>query len=59
MSNKRNYGLDIYRILCCIGVLTYHVMDDVLGKTGGGVVVLYTLQPPFVYRGFFLSLDIY
>ena len=36
MSNKRNYGLDIYRILCCIGVLTYHVMDDVLGKTGGG-----------------------
>ncbi len=58
MSNKRNYGLDIYRILCCIGVLTYHVMDDVLGKTGG-VVVLYTLQPPFVYRGFFFSLDIY
>lgn len=58
MSNKRNYGLDIYRILCCIGALTYHVMDDVLGKMGG-VVALYTLQSPFVYRGFFFSLDIY
>lgn len=35
MSDKRNYGLDLYRILCCVGVLNYHVMDDVLGKGGG------------------------
>lgn len=31
---KHNYSVDIFRILCCIGVLTYHVMDDVLGKEG-------------------------
>lgn len=53
MSNKRNYGLDIYRILCCIGVLTYHVMDDVLGKTGGGSGALY-FAASFCVPGFFL-----
>lgn len=37
MHVERNYGLDLYRIFCCIGVLTYHIMDDVLGKSGGGV----------------------
>ena len=29
---KRNYGLDIFRIMCCVGVLNYHVVDDVLGS---------------------------
>ena len=29
--NERNYGIDIFRILCCIGVLIYHTVDDVLG----------------------------
>ncbi len=33
--NKRNYGIDIFRILCCVGVLIYHSVDDVLGVRGG------------------------
>lgn len=32
---KRNYGLDLFRIMCCVGVLNYHVIDDVLGNGGG------------------------
>ena len=31
---NRISGLDIYRILCCIGVLGYHVLDDVLMLEG-------------------------
>lgn len=27
---KRCYGADIFRIFCCIGVLVYHVFDDLL-----------------------------
>lgn len=33
---NRNYGIDIFRILCCVGVLDYHIMDDVLEISGGG-----------------------
>lgn len=32
---NRKSGLDIYRILCCLGVLGYHVLDD-LPMVGGG-----------------------
>lgn len=32
---KRNYGLDIFRILCCVGVLDYHIMGAALSGTGG------------------------
>lgn len=38
MDINRNYGLDIFRILCCIGVLCYHIMDDLpLEYEGGGM----------------------
>ncbi len=49
-TNRHNYGLDLYRILCCIGVLTYHIMDDVLGKSDGGGPISYILQPHTVSR---------
>lgn len=26
----RDYGIDIFRIMCCIGVLIYHIFDDIL-----------------------------
>ncbi len=52
MSDKRNYGLDLYRILCCVGVLNYHVMDDVLGK--GGVAYFLYFAASYCVPGFFL-----
>lgn len=51
MSNRRNYGLDVYRILCCFGVLTYHVMDDILGKTGASILYF---MASYCVPGFFL-----
>lgn len=30
MYMRRNIGLDIYRSLCCSGVLGYHVLDSIL-----------------------------
>ena len=33
--DNRNYGIDVFRIFCCIGVLNYHIMDDVLNSQGG------------------------
>lgn len=48
---NRISGLDIYRILCCIGVLGYHVLDDVL-MLGGAVRLYYACS--FCVPGFFL-----
>lgn len=48
---SRNYGLDIFRIMCCLGVLNYHVMDDVL-QIGGAYVLYYGSS--FCVPGFFL-----
>lgn len=53
MHVERNYGLDLYRIFCCIGVLTYHIMDDVLGKSGGGTPEFFIFQLRFVCRDSF------
>lgn len=54
---KRNYGLDIFRILCCIGVLDYHIMGAALSGAGGGIAwygkILYYLAA-FCVPGFFL-----
>ena len=53
MRDERNYGLDVYRILCCMGVLTYHIMDDVL-VCGGGLMLWFSiLRLPTVCRDFF------
>lgn len=49
--NERNYGIDIFRILCCVGVLIYHTVDDVLGVRGG--YALY-YGASFCVPGFFL-----
>ena len=27
MENHRCYGMDAFRIMCCLGVLTYHTMQ--------------------------------
>lgn len=32
---EKEVGIDVFRILCCIGVLCYHIMDDVLNFGGG------------------------
>ena len=53
MRDERNYGLDVYRILCCLGVLTYHIMDDVL-VCGGGVLCC-----GFLFCGFLLCTGIF
>ncbi len=50
--SKRNYGLDIYRILCCIGVLTYHIMDDVLGQSVWAKTLYFAAS--YCVPGFFL-----
>lgn len=49
---NRNYGIDIFRILCCVGVLDYHIMDDVLEISGGGLKV-YTFWHLFACLDFF------
>lgn len=50
--NERNYDSDIFRILCCVGVLIYHTVDDVLGVRGGTYVLYYGAS--FCVPGFFL-----
>ncbi len=32
---KRNSGLDLFRLLCCIGVLNAHVVDDLILRNSG------------------------
>lgn len=54
MEDTRNYGLDIYRILCCIGVLTYHIMDDVVGKPGEELAKALYFAASYCVPGFFL-----
>lgn len=36
MLQKRKCGIDIFRIMCCMGVLGYHIMDDIVLSTPGG-----------------------
>lgn len=54
---NRNYGLDIFRIMCCLGVLDYHIVGAYLNGTnvcsGGGGQALYFLAA-FCVPGFFL-----
>ncbi len=54
MRDERNYGLDVYRILCCMGVLTYHIMDDVLVCGGGSYAVVFYFAASYCVPGFFL-----
>lgn len=48
--NERNYGIDIFRILCCIGVLIYHTFDDILGVNGA---CIFYYGASFCVPGFF------
>ena len=54
---SRNYGLDIFRIMCCLGVLNYHVMDDFL-QIGGGVHTFCIMGRVFAYPAFSFCRDI-
>lgn len=49
---NRKSGLDIYRILCCIGVLGYHVLDDVHPFEGETMILYYACS--FCVPGFFM-----
>lgn len=52
----RDSGLDIFRIICCVGVLVYHAVDDTFATTGTGFtagIALYFLAS-FCVPGFFL-----
>lgn len=60
VREERNCGIDIFRIMCCVGVLCYHIMDDIPGIfLGGGTQRLYILQHHFVFRDFSFCPDIY
>ena len=43
---NRNYGLDIFRIMCCLGVLDYHIVGAYLNSanicSGGGARALFS-----------------
>lgn len=47
----RKTGLDVFRILCCIGVLVYHVVDDILPVKGA---YCFYYGASFCVSGFFL-----
>lgn len=49
--SERSSELDLFRILCCIGVLFYHVMDDVLAVSGA---YFFWYGASFCVPGFFL-----
>jgi len=52
---NRNYGLDIFRIMCCLGVLDYHIVGAYLNGTNvcsGEGQELYFLAA-FCVPGFF------
>lgn len=50
---ERNCGIDIFRIMCCIGVLNFHIVDDVLG-IGGRLGYIIFFMSSFCINGFFL-----
>ena len=53
MENNRCYGMDAFRILCCLGVLTYHTMQYA-PATFGGIATLMYYGASFCVPGFFL-----
>ena len=53
---KRNYGLDIYRIFCCVGVLVYHIADDIYTNSTAKLLffaVSFCVPGFFVLSGYF------
>lgn len=50
---NRNSGLDLFRILCCVGVLGYHILDDVVFSGNQSAILPYFLVS-FCVPGFFL-----
>lgn len=54
---NRNYGLDIFRIMCCLGVLDYHIVGAYLNGTnvcsGGGEDKRFIFWLHFVFLDFF------
>lgn len=52
-QDQRNYGLDVFRILCCVGVLGYHALDDAFLCGSKAASYLYFLCS-YCVNGFFL-----
>lgn len=61
MLQKRKCGIDIFRIMCCMGVLGYHIMDDIVLSTpgGGGIFPRLIFFSIFLCTGVFSSLRIF
>ena len=54
MENHRCYGMDAFRIMCCLGVLTYHTMQYAPSVFLGGMATLLYYGASFCVPGFFL-----
>ena len=54
MENYRCCGMDAFRIMCCLGVLTYHTMQYAPSVFFGGVATLMYYGASFCVPGFFL-----
>lgn len=50
-KNNRNIALDIFRVLCCLGVIAYHTFDDFLSSK---IVTAFYFAAGFCIPGFFL-----
>lgn len=58
LAENRNMGLDVFRILCCFGVLSYHVMSSALFSKGGMILyygAAYCIPGFFLLSGFLLA----
>lgn len=53
---NRVAGLDIFRIGCCLGVIIYHVVDDIFlyQGTGWGIASVFYFGAAYCIPGFFL-----
>lgn len=54
MENQRCCGMDVFRILCCLGVLTYHTMQFAPTVYGGGITTFLYYGASYCIPGFFL-----
>lgn len=52
---SRNYGLDVFRIMCCFGVLDYHIIGAFLnGNNSCSVGQILYFTASFCVPGFFV-----
>ena len=55
-ENKREYGLDLFRILCCIFVINFHIWDLMILNSKSASVINFLLYQigSFCVAGFFV-----